>query len=468
MAIKLKKITDWLLLIYIFLLTWQAVYIFDEKIINGFKSQYLTGQLYASEIILWLAAVLCLINLAVEHRPNLANLFKKIFKPAESQPFFSAKRLFILALWSCLAYAGLSIAWSADRSAGFYLWLHFLEGAALLMMILTVRLSRIKILWAIMLSAGLQGGLAIRQFLTQTMPAGKWLGLAYHSAANPGDIVIETVSGRWLRAYGALAHPNILGGCLLLGLIAGFWLGLHYLRSAAKNSNRTRLKFLAILAINLIIAAGLFFSFSRSAWLAGVLALIAALFYSLNRWRQKDCRSLPEKTQLSILILSPLILFSLLAVIYSPLVTTRTDFSNRLEAVSGQDRISQIKESLAIIKKRPVLGVGLNNYTIALAQTRSDQPAYLLQPVHNIYLLIWAELGLIGLAAFGWLLLAAFNLFKYQSRQLQLFLPLAAFMIISLFDHYFWTQYAGIIMIWLSLTLVLNNDNLDIQEIKVP
>jgi len=468
MAIKLKKIIDRLLLVYIFLLPWQAVYIFDEKIINGFKSQYLTGQIYASEIILWLAAVLCLINLAVEHRPNLASLFEKIIKPAERHSIFGARRLFILALWSCLAYAGLSIAWSADRSAGFYLWLHLLEGATLLLIILTTHLNRIKILWAIMLSAGLQGGLAIRQFLTQSMPADKWLGLAYHSAANPGDIVIETVSGRWLRSYGSLAHPNILGGCLLLGLVAGFWLGLHYLRSATENSNRTRLKFLAILAINLIIAAGLFFSFSRSAWLAGGLILIAVLFYSLDRRDRKDCRLRPEKMQLLILISSPIILFSLLAAIYSPLVITRTDFSNRLEAVSSQDRISQIKESLAIIKKRPVLGVGLNNYTIALDRNNPDRPAYWLQPVHNIYLLSLAELGLIGLAAFGWLLTAAFNLFKRQPKWLWPLLPLAALMIIGSLDHYLWTQYVGIIIIWLSLTLILDSDNLDIQEIKVP
>jgi O-antigen ligase len=76
---------------------------------------------------------------------------------------------------------------------------------------------------------------------------------------------------------------------------------------------------------------------------------------------------------------------------------------------SAQSRITLAQTALEIIKDHPLLGVGLNNYISAMHQygqidLRNNGPTL----VHNVYLLITAETGLLGGAAF--VLLLAFVL----------------------------------------------------------
>ena len=63
--------------------------------------------------------------------------------------------------------------------------------------------------------------------------------------------------GAWLRSYGLTFHPNVLGGLLAVAvLLLSLWLG-------------QKRAFAALV----ILASGLFLSFSRSAWVAaGILA----------------------------------------------------------------------------------------------------------------------------------------------------------------------------------------------------
>lgn len=458
---KFKSILDGLILIYIFLLPWQAVYIFDEKFINGFKSQLLTGQIFATEIILWLIIILYLVF----------SFQFSVFKKFPAFKLGGKKQMFILALWLFLAYSGLSIFWSADRLAEYYLWLHFLEAGALLLIILTSNASIIKLLWALLLSAGLQGLLATQQFLSQAIPANKWLGIAAHSAAVPGDIVIEVADGRWLRAYGSFSHPNILGGFLVLGLIAGLMLWLHYFRSPDKifiagNSARNKfaalwLKLLSVLSVSMIASAGLFFTFSRSAWLAAGLVFILFIILSMQMIRKLG--SAREIFQFLLFPLGSLLLLAAFFFIFNSLILARADATNRLEAISKTERINQISESLTMIKSAPLFGTGLNNYTEKLSGFFPLRSAYQLQPVHNIYLLILSELGFIGLTLFLLLIAAALNL-RLDKKNILSLSPLAACLAIGLFDHYFWTSYAGLMIFWLSLTICAKYGNLTNQD----
>ncbi len=50
------------------------------------------------------------------------------------------------------------------------------------------------------------------------------MSIAFQQAGNLGTAVIEFVDGRFLRVYGSLSHPNILGGWLVLGLVAVIFL----------------------------------------------------------------------------------------------------------------------------------------------------------------------------------------------------------------------------------------------------
>lgn len=406
--------------LYILLLPLQTVFIFDEKFINGAKWHYGTGVFYATEILLVVAVFLSLIQLIKSERLALSEFFTKnnILKKAT-----------IVCLWLLAFWSGLSILWSAEKSAAFYLWLKLLEGMALFLIILSLKINKNKLLWPLSFTAGLQGLLAGWQFVTQSITENKWLGIATHEAGRLGEIVIENSDGRWLRAYGTFAHPNILGGFCVFGLLATLELS-----RLAKKQHR-----IILMVVAMANALGIFFSFSRSAWLATIIAMAIVIIRSI---KEKDCKSM--KAFVSASLVGVFLLFA-----FSSFVVTRSDLSNRLEQKSLDERGSQIMESLGIFRSSNWLGVGINNYTATLASLYPDLPAYSLQPAHNLYLLILSELGVFGFLFF---LLFIILFFIQEGICHKKIIWLAPLLIIGLFDHYLWTQYVGIVLFWLVLT----------------
>jgi len=446
MNTKLQKILERLIVLYVLLLPLSAVYIFDEKFVSGFKSQYLTGQIFITEPLLWIIVILSLIQFIKS--TNFNELREKILKYYNIKILNiekSPRSILTLSIWLFIAFSGLSILWPADKTAAYYLWFRLLEGAALFFIIVSLNIKKEKLFLALVIGSAFEGILALSQFLTQIIEPAKWLGIAAHSADNLGDVVIETSSGRWLRAYGTFSHPNILGGFATLGLIAAY--GLFDL------VKKRAIQLLLIVAALLSIM-GLFFSFSRSAWLAALIILL--IFLWLNK---KSIFNI----HYSIFILSPILLFIIFAYLFSPLILTRADFSNRLENISRQERISQVSRALSIIKQYPLIGTGINNFTIELQKIHPGQPAYAYQPVHNLYLLIIAELGLIGFVFFVFMF---YCFIVFLKKHAIISIPaglVVAILIIGLFDHYFWTQYIGIMLLWLSLTFIAQDSKMTNQ-----
>ncbi|MFA6228396.1 MAG: O-antigen ligase family protein [Patescibacteria group bacterium] len=441
----LKKTLNALIALYLFLLPWQAVYIFAENFINGAKWQYGTGQIYLTEPLLWLIALIF-----VSGRINSRGLKSlvpdfKLLKSADKKRMAITSAIWLFVLWS-----GLSILWSPEKPAACYLWLHLLEGAALMLIILNSGWRLKNLLWPLIASAGPIALLAVWQFLTQNSLANTLLGLSPHSAAILGDTVIETDVGRWLRAYGPFSHPNILGGYLALTLSAVLILWQEIAWSSFPSLKRESQR-IFLLVVICLISASLFFSFSRSAWLAALIILMICLGYWL-----KNKKLWPQYLAI---ILAPLLIFATLSFIFNPLVLARADLAGRLENNSLAERETQVSQALGLIKNQPLLGAGLNNYTYALHRQSPLSPAYSLQPVHNLYLLILAELGVIGLI----ISLVLFYLIIKNSKKSFALLPLTALLIISLFDHYFFTQYIGLMIFWLALTLALVDDKVENQ-----
>src|SRR5207245_4532658 len=103
--------------------------------------------------------------------------------------------------------------------------------------------------------------------------------------------------------------------------------------------------------------------------------------------------------------LVPSLLVGLLAVLS---LTFGESIAARLtddDAGSAQVRIPLMETASRIIAEHPLLGVGANNYTVALADHASTHSAEFLYTVHNQYLLVWAETGLAGLMALLWFLI---------------------------------------------------------------
>ncbi len=287
--------------------------------------------------------------------------------------------------------------------------------------------------------------LALGQFFSQATFANKWLGLARHEAGLGGSAVIETflngaVSGRWLRAYGSFDHPNILGATLAIGLLVVLALSL----SLKKVARPDYLK-LFLLASLVLFSAGLFVSFSRSAWLGLALGLI---FMSATLFFQKKFADL-KKLSLGAVIIG--VVFLMLTVSYGKLISVRVEGGTRLENLSTDQRAIYWKQAETLISQKPIIGVGIGNYIPTLIKIEPNEPAWEYQPVHNVLLLIWAELGIFGLLTFLSLLLVWF--WKYGRKYELVGALLIALLPMLLLDHWLWSFHYGVLFFALVIVL---------------
>jgi O-antigen ligase len=260
----------------------------------------------------------------------------------------------------------------------------------------------------------------------------KWPGTLDPSMR--GASVVQLANGlRILRAYGTLPHPNILGGLVFVTLLGPISIFLTH-----KRPNYPAL----ILFCFGIILLGL--TFSRSAWLA-LVAFTGILILKSKYFEVKKLFLLIASVALTIVLtLHPL----------RDLVFTRIGNSAvATEQNSIVGRVWYTQQALAMIQKHPITGVGIGSFVVELSKTAVE--GVLVEPVHNIFLLATAELGIVGLLLIVSLFISiTLNIFKARSPQAILAsATLTGLGVISLFDHYLWTLAPGRIMLGLVLGL---------------
>jgi hypothetical protein len=94
-------------------------------------------------------------------------------------------------------------------------------------------------------------------------------------------------------------------------------------------------------------------------------------------------------------------------------------------------RIELINSSIQMIKDNFWFGVGLNNFIPNLVKySKNFLYSWELQPVHNIFLLVFSELGVVGFIAFCFLVFSSLSAIRYS---------LFAVIVTGLSDHYWLT-----------------------------
>ncbi len=424
----LHKLNQGLFYFFVFLLPWQTIVILKEIEINNEKFQYGTLGFYLFEIILlsWI-----IINLS-------------ILKECSNKKILFSVLIFII-------YSSLSVLWANNKLLSLYfLFPLFLGG--LLFLILQKKLLNFKNFALTFISSiTLQGLLGSYQFLTQSTFSNKWLGVSQHIAWQGGTSVIESSAGRFLRAYGGMPHPNILGGLLVIGLLLAIG---AYLKTTYPEK-RWRYFLLASILINFF---SILTTFSRSAFLAlffGLLLLFAYNFYNNKKYQIK---------RLFLIISTLFILCIIFFNSFSELLSNRLEMTSRLEKKSISERAVFVKQAQKMILKHPIIGMGIGNYTSNLSK---DNPRlkeiWLLQPVHNIYLLIFAELGFIGFSLFLFIIVSIvfdfIESFKKEDTNRVIFSTITiSLLVIAIFDHWLWTTHFGIITFWLLLSFSREKD----------
>lgn len=425
---KLEKILEYGIYLWIFLLPWQVRYFYEAKIRGG---AWEAGNIsiYASEIVLLILLVINFILWAA-NKTSGKNWFKHIDITKS-----------ILWLIIFVIFAFLSAGWSIFPALSVYYGLKLFLGLGIVWLLSTNKLSANKLATIIVASGMIQGILAIGQFLNQLVWGSKWLGMAGQDPQNLGVSVVDTGFRRWLRAYGSFPHPNILGGYLVLTLGFAWWLFQQAETIWLKAKNRQIQIYEITLSFSIIIiVSGILLSFSRVAWLAtGLLFLITLLQLIFKK------AFISAKT-FSIVFLLTILTTGLWVGIYSEPFITRIKASERLEQLSFTQRIDSYEDAWLSFKQHPWLGTGLGVYTYSLHEQYPKRYVWELQPPHNTFLLVMAELGIVGLV----LLLIIFFLFTksifYQPQALSIF---SLLIFLMLFDHWWWSLSLGIYLLLL-------------------
>jgi O-antigen ligase len=241
----------------------------------------------------------------------------------------------------------------------------------------------------------INGIVAVMQFLLQRSIGLSFLGeVTLLDPHMSGVSVIEAAGDRWLRSYGLLRHPNILGGIMGISL-------LICLGALMEEPVRKRWLWVAIAAASL----GLFLSFSRAAWIGTILGLLylalTARIWRLVSWHDKRIRWVLVVTLLALVFMG---------LLFGELIGMRlwlTDSVSILEMNSINERLRDLGQAWILIRNQPLVGVGTGNYIQALETwaQRSGLDYIAFQKVHNVPLLLAAELGLAGAVLWIWMII---------------------------------------------------------------
>ncbi len=241
---------------------------------------------------------------------------------------------------------------------------------------------------------------------------------------------ITGASGKLIRAYGLVPSPNVFAFFMVATI---FFLIFLYIK------NKINLYLYATLSF--IVCLALILSFSRASITSGVLFLFVFavfLFNSKNIKRQLVFRS-----------------FSVL--VFSFLASSALFFENLrerfFEAIKRDNAVSErvdLYEVAASFKPDIFSGYGGGNITLL-----DDR---FVQPIHNSFLMIFYEAGILaGVLFFSVMLYALWkNARALTLNSSLLFCLLGTIMLIGMADHFFVTLQQGGLVLWIIAALAFN------------
>ncbi len=335
--------------------------------------------------------------------------------------YHSAEKIRWPVLWIYLtvfALVGCSAYWAEDRSVSFYYWIRlgeaFIAGGISLSQLITSRFILIPCL----INGLIQSGFIFYQTISQHIAANSWLGMAAQHPDVSGTPVVVTTTGRFLRAFGTMPHPNIVAAILVLSLISAVLLWQNNLNAR---------RYLILIAMPVLTLA-LILTFSRGAILAWFIFCIGSM--------------ITDHFKHSALQYSALLMLLVAGVIYFPLITSRITANSFVEQISITERSQQFKQGWQFLEQHWTTGLGVGNYSVIIDHH---------EPIHFTPLLLAVELGIMTTLLYYYLfgITLWYTPLGNSGRLL-----LVSMFIMSIFDHYFWTIPSMIILWFITLALV--------------
>lgn len=331
-----------------------------------------------------------------------------------------------------------SVYFSSEKFLSFFSWLKIAEFLLFYFYLREYALDifgDIRILLALLVGGFFQAVIAIFQFALQSSVGFYWLGEGIIGPNIPGVAVFYNSLGeKIMRAYGTTPHANILAGYLLISLSAIYAIWLGVARQGDKRIYRV------LMLIYGIVLFAFFLTFSRTAIFAWAIGFLIFSFY---QYKTKSPHWLDVKN----IFLLTLIIGILFGGLFWPEVSSRILISGSEEAV--ELRVYFAQES--IDAGWNFFGVGTGNFVSWLTDKNPGQPFWRYQPVHNLYLLVYNEIGLFGFVFFV-VFLAGIILEQWRfGRKFAVWQPiilLGLVFFIAFFDHFLWTLQQGRFIWW--------------------
>ncbi len=322
--------------------------------------------------------------------------------------FWRPKKIFgqrPISLWlTIFVFAAANIFFAINKFVSAYMWFKVFEYIFLGIYVSNTKPKFSHTIFYLSIGVLYSSLIAIGQFFAQHS-LGLWiLGERAFTVDTPG-IARFYFERLLLRSYATFPHPNVLGAYLAILLLL-----------IVTQIKKHKVFYLITMVFGII---ALILTFSRSAWVAAGLGVV---FLSVKK-----------KYFIPAVIAAALII-----------ILTLRSFGIADESVVVREELNN--SAISMFLQSPVVGKGLGNFLVELPNNLVSRQIYFLQPVHNIFLLVLAETGILGFALFIWLL--------WQSRKKWVVLLI---IFLGFFDHYFLTLQQGQLMltILLSSTIIL-------------
>jgi O-antigen ligase len=295
---------------------------------------------------------------------------------------------FDLRFWIFVGISSISLFTSTEISLSMFEIVRMLKMYILILLLrhyVKGRRELLNVVLFLLLGLGVQSSLGIAQGILKRTFAVGFLG-------EREQLWLAEVGGQSLsRVGGTLGHANAMAS--YLELMLPLTLALSFIQT------RTRYR-LALLTLFGLGTAAMILTLSRSGWGGLALGSLLTVWLVARRRGFRLRRLLPTLLPLGISVILIAILF------WQPIMV-------RLLAPSPYSvsfRLNLARVALEMVKAQPLIGMGLNTFKEVMPEF-DPQGLFASRSatVHNIYLLVAAETGLLGVGAFLWFLVGLFQ-----------------------------------------------------------
>ncbi len=489
--------------IFVITIPFEKRHIFNlsDASLNNHFIEWKAYSLYLSDIIFILVILFWLLRICLIRLDSVKHAY-----PLQFQRLKPNYTIYILVAFIFIALVSLLGSQALDIS--FYRTIKLFEFCTLFLFIYKTVNSYFRIfivMSAYIFSAFIQSLIAIIQFLTQKSVGLSFLGEPTISPDTLNVAKIVIYGENVIRSYGTMPHANILGGYLFIALLFCISIilvfplfqlnsenvprGTFFKKKSSRILNNKlfhveQFPYLFILSPKVIFSLVFFaftvicfafvLSFSYSAYLALFLGvtlyfvLIAFLFIRNKHDLKIKLSKICKYSNYYILLIIFIIFVAFLT--FLPEITAKFTNIENVDSFTVQGRVEYVKSAIDIMTKYPEFGSGLGTFSLMLNSQQGSGniiPYWQLNPVHNVLLLIGAELGITCLLLF--ILLFGYTIARptinlYQANIVR-FILLSTFIIafIGIFiimqlDHYFWTIQQGALALFLVLGILTTLD----------